>query len=128
MIWIVRGVWLTWFLLSCADSTPTNPVAPGGSQNFFTQTFPPSGVGLVDILFVIEDLDTVEQQNLVSNLPVLINQLESLPAGLPDVHIAVTTSSMGAGAFTSSVPRCMTPDGGRFIYQMRASPDPTACA
>jgi hypothetical protein len=80
----------------------------------------------LDILFMVDDSSSMTpvQTNLIQNFPALIDVLKTLPAGLPNVRIAVTTSSMGAGAFTSSVPGCMTPDFGRFITQNRSS---TSC-
>jgi hypothetical protein len=88
---------------------------------------PPSAV---DILFLIDDSsnENVEQQNLSMNLPVLINALHNAPSGAPDLHISITTSSMGAGAFTSSVPGCTSPDMGRFVTTARSPADPTACS
>jgi hypothetical protein len=82
----------------------------------------------MDLLFMVDDSSSMTpvQQNLAQNFPVFINVLQQLPGGLPNIHIAVTTSSMGAGAFTASVPGCMSPDSGNFVYQARASIDP-AC-
>ena len=68
------------------------------------------------------------QQLLASAMPVLINALHNAPSGAPDLHIAVTTSNMGAGAFTSSVSGCQTPDMGRFIDTARSAGDPTTCS
>jgi hypothetical protein len=84
---------------------------------------PPSAV---DLLFVIEDTDTTEEENLAFNMPALVNALKNAPSGAADLHIGVTTVSLGAGAFTSSIPGCMTPDDGNFVSTVRASTDP-AC-
>src|SRR5215468_6247316 len=83
---------------------------------------PPSAV---DILFLMDDSsnEDLEQVNLQQNLPVLINALHNAPSGAPDLHIAVITSDMGAGAFTSMVPGCMSPDMGRFVATLRAATD-----
>ena len=88
---------------------------------------PPSAV---DILFLMDDSsnENVEQLNVALNLAVLIDALHNAPSGAPDLHIAVTTSSMGAGAFTSSVPGCTSPDMGRFVATARSPQDPTACS
>ena len=111
-------------LWACNDrkiQTPS-PVPTGTSQNFFEQNINNN----LDVLFMIDDSSsmTTVQQNLVANFPVFINVLKSLPSGLPNVHIGVTTSSMGAGAFTASVPGCMTPDLGNLISTVRAATDP----
>src|SRR5262245_30025985 len=96
-------------LWACNDrklQTPT-PAPTGTSVNYSEQNVNND----IDILFVIDNSQsmTPEQQLLVANFPVFINVLKTLPAGLPNVHIAVTTSDMGAGAFTSSVMGCQAP-------------------
>src|SRR5262249_20494136 len=53
-----------------------------------------------------------------------INALHSAPSGAPDLHIAVTTSDMGAGAYTSSLADCQAPEMGRFIDADRTVSDP----
>src|SRR5512133_4061845 len=113
-------------LWACNDhhlSTPT-PAPTGTAQSFFDQNVSND----LDILFLVDDSSSMEtsQQNLIMNFPVFINVLKTLPAGLPNVHIAVTTSSMGAGAFTGSplIMGCGTGDQGNFVYQPRVSRDP----
>src|SRR5215813_14323777 len=51
----------------------------------------------IDILFLIDDSPSMadKQQNLADNFPKFIQVLESIPGGLPNVHIGVTTSDMG---------------------------------
>jgi hypothetical protein len=111
-------------LWACNDrkiQTPT-PLPQGTTQNFFEQNLNND----LDILFMVDDSSsmTTVQTNLVANFPVFINVLKTLPAGLPNVHLAVTTSNMGAGAYTSSVPGCTSPDLGNFVYAVRAATDP----
>jgi hypothetical protein len=109
--------------------TPT-PLPTGTTQNFFEQNINNE----LDILFMVDDSSSMMpvQTNLIQNFPVFINVLKSLPAGLPNVHVAVTTSNMGAGAFTSSVPGCMTPDLGNFVTTNRSGstcpPTNASCA
>jgi hypothetical protein len=82
-----------------------------------------------DVLFLVDDSSSMTpiQANLARNFPAFIDALRMVEGGLPDVHIAVTTSSMGAGAFTSAPETgCGASDGGRFVYQPRAATDP-AC-
>ena len=52
----------------------------------------------VDILFVIDDSSETRlmQDNLVRNFPTFINRLKD-PPGLPDLHLAVISTDMGAG-------------------------------
>jgi hypothetical protein len=58
----------------------------------------PRAPGRVDILFMIDNSsETTEmQQQLEMQLPLFVSALESLPGGLPDLHIAVVSSDMGA--------------------------------
>jgi hypothetical protein len=53
----------------------------------------------VDLLFMIDDSSSMKlsQANLARNFPVLMRQLENLPGGLPNIHVAVISSDMGAG-------------------------------
>ena len=60
-------------------------------------------------------------------MPAFFDTLHNAPSGAPDLHIAVTTTDMGAGAFTSSVPGCSSPDLGNFITTPRSPQDPTSC-
>jgi hypothetical protein len=80
----------------------------------------------IDIVFEIDNSVSMapEQANLVANFPSFINVLKGLPGGLPNVHISVVTSDMGAGAFTASVGGCENPDIGTFVDQVRAATDP----
>src|SRR5438046_7587025 len=52
----------------------------------------------VDILFLIDDSGSMadKQANLKANFPNFINVLNTIQGGLPDVHIGVATSDMGA--------------------------------
>jgi hypothetical protein len=54
----------------------------------------------VDILFVIDNSPSMDpkQAALAANFPKMIEQLQKLPGGMPDVHIGVISSDMGAGA------------------------------
>jgi hypothetical protein len=123
--WVVAAVGFV-ALWACNDRKIQTPVpAPTGtSHNFFEQNLNNN----IDILFLVDDSSsmTTVQQNVAQNLPVFINILTSLPTR-PNMHIAVTTSSMGAGAFTSSVPGCTSPDLGNFVNSARSPMDPTAC-
>ena len=95
---------------------------PGTLQQVVTQD--------LDLLFMVDDSSsmTTVQQNLAVNFPRLIDQLQQLPGGLPNVHIGIVTSSMGAGGFTSSVPGCTSPDLGHFITNSRNPTDPSTCS
>jgi hypothetical protein len=52
-----------------------------------------------DILFVVDDSLSMEkeQENLGRNFPAFIEVLRGIKGGLPDLHIGVVTSDLGAG-------------------------------
>jgi len=124
--WIVvtTGVVALW---ACTDH-PLAPPAPNPQRtekNVFQQAINRD----VDIVFEIDNSISMapEQANLVANFPTFINILKTLPGGLPNVHIAVITSDMGAGVFGGGVEGCGHPDNGNFIGQVRVATDPV-CA
>lgn len=53
----------------------------------------------VDLLFMIDDSGSTDnkQRNFTQNFPAFIQKLREIPGGLPNVHIGVVTSDMGAG-------------------------------
>jgi hypothetical protein len=53
----------------------------------------------IDILFMIDNSPSMDpkQTALATNFPKMIAALQALPGGLPDVHIGVVSSNMGAG-------------------------------
>jgi hypothetical protein len=65
----------------------------------------------LDVLFVIDDSSSMAplQRKLAASFPVFIDVLEHLPGGLPNLHLAVVSSSMGAGR-NASIEGC--PPGG----------------
>jgi hypothetical protein len=77
-----------------ADATPDMPDAPPYRE---IAVFAPSQKRDVDMLFVIDDSVTMAglQNSLRAAFPSLLNVLNTLPLGLPDVHIGVVTSDLG---------------------------------
>jgi hypothetical protein len=77
----------------------------------------------VDILFMVDNSSSVRlvQDNLNRNFPLFTMPLRALPGGLPNLHLAVITSDMGAG--DGSVASCTSTggDAGRFQYAPRGS-------
>lgn len=55
----------------------------------------------IDILFIVDNSGsmTEEQASLVSNFSRFINVLETIQGGLPNVHIGVVSTDVGAGPF-----------------------------
>jgi hypothetical protein len=76
--------------LEIPSSTPTRTF-----NNVFQETVNRD----VDILFMIDNSRSMLplQTKLLTNFPVFMQVLEGLPMGLPNVHIAVVSSDMGAG-------------------------------
>lgn len=85
----------------------------------------------IDLLFVIDDSKSMAplQAKMVQRLPDFMNVLRMLQGGLPDMHVAVVTSSMGAGIY--SPPGCgpVPPGnaGGRFQNTPRPAPGQSTC-
>src|SRR5262245_35923479 len=74
----------------------------------------------VDLLFLIDDSKSMAplQANLLRNFPAFMTGLKGLPGGLPNVHIAVISSDMGAG--NGSVSACDSTGGKNGIFQYTA--------
>ncbi len=53
----------------------------------------------LDILFVVDDSNSMEREQLeiAANFRRMIEILETVPGGLPDIHIGVITTNVGAG-------------------------------
>jgi hypothetical protein len=78
----------------------------------------------IDILFMIDNSTSMMplQTKLLANFPVLMDQLKSLPMGLPDVHIGVVSSDTGPGKFDLPQYNCrFAGDGGQFQFQPRGT-------
>ncbi len=92
---------------------------PTGSPIATAPTFNESVNSDLDIVFMIDNSGSMqqEQDNLARNFPVFISALESLPEGLPNVHIGVVSSDLGAGPYSgANVEGCthLGGDGGLF--------------
>lgn len=61
----------------------------------------------LDMLFMIDNSSSMAplQAKLAARLPDFMEVLKALPGGLPNLHVAVVSSSLGAGKF-ASVPGC----------------------
>ena len=76
----------------------------------------------LDILFVIDDSRSMEreQDEIVENFHRMIEVLEGLPTGLPNIHLGVISTDVGAGE------SCAVPDVGPGV--LRDAPMITGCA
>ena len=88
-------------LWACTTRSLEEPELKPAKNNTFT--FQESVNRDIDILFLIDNSSSMakSQANLVRNFPVFMNVLKGLPGGLPNVHIAVVSSDMGAGSVTN---------------------------
>ncbi|MBC8131680.1 MAG: hypothetical protein H7X95_01760 [Deltaproteobacteria bacterium] len=123
----VRTLYMSWMphvallagLGACDSSRLVAPDA--GSSCSVTARFQQSVNLKLDIVFTIDDSPGMQalQEKVATQLPEFLRILSHLPDGLPDVHIGVVSSSMGAGQF-ANVPGC-TPESsgdnaGKFIH------------
>ncbi|MDX2020654.1 MAG: hypothetical protein SF187_10455 [Deltaproteobacteria bacterium] len=77
----------------------------------------------LDLLFMIDNSGSMkeEQTKLRKNFPTLIETLRQIPGGLPNVHIGVISSDVGAGnVFISGNPACNRPGGDKGEFQAKA--------
>ena len=74
----------------------------------------------VDLLFLVDDSASMQssQTNLLRNFPAFMNALKNLPGGLPNIHVAVVSSDMGAG--DGSIGSCDATGGKNGIFQYAA--------
>jgi hypothetical protein len=74
----------------------------------------------LDLLFVIDDSSSMadEQAKLAANLPVLVDVLETIEGGLPNVHIGVVSTDVAdGGELLVGHPACQ-PRGAPFIVDV----------
>jgi hypothetical protein len=76
----------------------------------------------LDLLFLIDDSNSMAplQAKMRQRMPDFMNVLKGLPGGLPNVHVAVVSSSLGAGIFgnvTGCAPATSGNLGGEFQHK-----------
>ncbi|HJX66889.1 MAG TPA: hypothetical protein VJ860_23405 [Polyangia bacterium] len=81
----------------CSSKAPNQAPKYIGEETDFSVLVAPERA--VDILFMVDNSPSMDpkQMALAANFPKMISVLQSLPGGLPDVHIGVVSSNMGAG-------------------------------
>ena len=96
---MLRHATLVCFLLAaCGDDASTTPSVAVASYAAV-----PSHQ--LDLLVQMDNTLADEQENLAANLPVLLDVLATLPGGMPDLHVGVVTSDLGAsGSLDRSMP------------------------
>jgi hypothetical protein len=92
---------------------------PDGTSIIFTKTFDGSINRNVDILFMIDDSSSMKlaQDKLLRDFPAFMTRLQDTP-GLPNLHLAVISSDMGAG--DGSISGCDSVGGKQGIFQYTA--------
>jgi len=104
--------------IGCETRSLLVPLAPAdGGIGGIGGAFVP--VRKVDMLVVVDDSSEMRlaQDNLLRNFPTFMNRLMD-PPGLPDLHIAVVSTDMGAG--DGSVASCDATGGKNGIFQYTA--------
>jgi hypothetical protein len=68
-----------------------------GAETDFTVLVTPERE--LDILFMVDNSPSMDpkQKALAANFPAMIQELQNLPGGMPDIHIGVISSDFGAG-------------------------------
>ena len=100
---------------SCAQPGVDPPAAPTTAA--LTAAATSTSPGDLDVLFMIDNSSsmTVMQQKLGTQIPGFVTALQNLPGGLPNIHIAVVSSDLGApGDATSSIGCTLLGDDGTF--------------
>jgi hypothetical protein len=101
--------------LSGACSSSSNAPPPPSDAGLTSMTFAHPSVRDLDVLFVIDDAPGMApaQERLRASFAAFTETLRTLPAGYPDLHVAIISSDLGAGA--EDVPGCR-PGGDRGVF------------
>jgi MYXO-CTERM domain-containing protein len=105
---------------SCAQPGVDPPVVSTAAA--LTAAATGTGPGDLDVLFMIDNSSSMTsmQQKLATQLPGFVTALQNLPGGLPNLHIAVVSSDLGAPGDSTSSIGC-TQFGDQGIFRTRAS-------
>jgi hypothetical protein len=106
------------FAMGCAEPPATQDLQPRALEQV-AATAPAD----VDILYMIDNSGSMkeEQDKLRRNFPAFIDTLRELPGGLPNLHVGIVSSDLGAGnIFLSGNPACNRSGGDRGELQVRA--------
>ena len=119
--WVIAAPALPLMLWACTANPLQEPHPQPEQQN--DQYFDVNPVRDIDILFMIDNSPSMqeEQTNLQKNFPVFMDALKKIPGGLPNVHIGVVSSDLGAGSKPLGNGGCARPGGDRGIFQTKAN-------
>jgi hypothetical protein len=119
--WVIVAPTLPLALWACTANPLQEPKPLPEQQN--DQYYEVNPVRDIDILFTIDNSPSMqeEQNKLNAQFPVFMNELKKIPGGLPNVHIGVISSDLGAGAGFMGAGACARPGGDRGIFQKKAT-------
>jgi len=110
------------FTLACINR-PMKKATPN-TVIFTSISIPQSAERDVDMLFVIDNSGSMagEQENLRLNFPALMKSLKDMVGGLPNVHLGVTTTDLGTGAFQITYCETVGGEAGELVTGDCANP------
>jgi hypothetical protein len=95
--WVLGAATLPVMLWACTSHPLQEPAPAPETQTDVMYEINPGR--MLDLIFMIDNSDSMrqEQENLTANFPRLIEKLQQIPGGLPDIHLGVISSNFGAG-------------------------------
>ncbi len=99
------------------EAPAVKPAASLGSVQTYHQN------NKLDLLFMVDNSLSMHsmQQKLQEQLPLFMNVLQNNPSGLPDIHIGVVSSDMGAPSDTNIQSCTQTGNQGQLQYKAEGS-------
>jgi hypothetical protein len=104
----IRSIWLVGFAIAgwgagCGSGCMTDEVSLGGNaEDVYTLVadVPPVFVRDLDLLFVVDNTASMmaRRAEILASFTQLANRLAFLEGGMPDLHLGVVTSDLGAGS------------------------------
>jgi hypothetical protein len=90
--------------LLCAVAC-SEPAGSGGNTHVVTVDIPVTANRDVDVLFIFDDSSALDlQTNVKNNFPSFINVLNTIPGGLPNLHLGVVTTNLGTKGAEDAAP------------------------
>jgi hypothetical protein len=115
---VVRGALVVGLLAACSANRALHPDGAAGADGTkqIVIELPGAGPRDLDVLFMVDNSTgmTFDQQKLIASFPEYVASLVALPGGMPNLHLAVVSSSLGAGR-TTDIPHC-APGGDRGMF------------
>ena len=102
-------------LYACTSRTLDRPVLV--PDHTYDRSFAQTINRNVDLLFLVDDSSSMRltQTNLVQSFPAFVTALKAAQSGMPNLHLAIVSSDMGAG--DGSVASCDSNNGKNGIFQ-----------